>query len=274
MHLSDFSSLPKMKNENGLRKLLDESGKTLRALKALGESIKNWSTLICYWLSSRLDADTEREWEKSLSDKKFPTYEQLKTFLSNYATMVDDLKFTKSTKKEEYAFPKRTNVKSTVATTITVPISKSVKCHLCKAPHYINVCEMFMSKSPEQRYEIIKANKLCYGCFSSKHSANVCKHKCTVCARKHHDLLHRDSNYANENVNARTSENDRKKTVDANVNVASANVSHQNSSSSNSVVANIRDSKSSILLPTAVVKVNDKLGNVRNARVLMDWLRK
>lgn len=170
------------------------------------------------WLSSRLDTETEREWEKSLSDKnKFPSYEQLKTFLSNYAIMIDDLKHMKTTKNEEFIVTKRSNVRSTAVNTVTAPISKYLKYYLCKAPHYLPLCERFQSKTPEQRYEIVKANKLCYGCFSSKHSMDTCNHKCKICECKRHNLLNRHLDSANINVNARNCENDRMKIDDSNV---------------------------------------------------------
>lgn len=145
-----------------------------------------------------------------------------------------------------------------------------MKCYLCKAPYYLSVCEQFQSKSPEQRYEIVKANRLCYGCFSSKHSIDVCNCKCKLCDCKHHDLLHRNSDSTTANINARTGENNKRKTVHFSAKVPSTNMPNTNSSSSNSVVANVCDLKLSVLLPTAIDKVNDKFGNSRSARILLD----
>lgn len=63
-HLRGLFGLSKLKNDSGLRKLLDDTEKLLGGLKVLGEPMENLSTIILYWLALRLDLKTEKGREK------------------------------------------------------------------------------------------------------------------------------------------------------------------------------------------------------------------
>ena len=67
-------------------------------------------------------------------------------------------------------------------------------CPHCEEKHWLTKCEWFLKSSAEARKAFIAKQKLCYNCFSNKHSARECpsKRTCNVeeCGKKHHKLLH------------------------------------------------------------------------------------
>lgn len=69
------------------------------------------------------------------------------------------------------------------------------KCPLCTKPHSIRQCQLFISKSTTDRFQIAKTQRLCINCLHSGHSSVTCpsKFKCQTCKRSHHTLLHFES---------------------------------------------------------------------------------
>ena len=49
--------------------------------------------------------------------------------------------------------------------------------------------------SPEDKMQVVKANRLCTNCLGAGHFKNQCKslHKCKVCQKPHHTLLHSET---------------------------------------------------------------------------------
>lgn len=189
-HFRDFFSLPKLKNEREIQELLDNSAKSLRSLKALGENVDQWSTILSYWLTTRLDDKTERDWETSIADcSKFPSYKELRTFLMARASIIADTISSSMFKKTE-----KVDSKSDFKKTDSKPVARSlitskVRCYMCNLNHYLNDCVEFKQKTPLQRFEIVKSNKLCVNCFCRKHNTSDCKGpKCKICDGRHSDL--------------------------------------------------------------------------------------
>lgn len=63
-----------------IRNLLDNLFKHLTSLNQLGESIESCSTLIIYFISSKFDKNTAREWERVKTKQNFCSLEDFKTF--------------------------------------------------------------------------------------------------------------------------------------------------------------------------------------------------
>ncbi|KAJ8049693.1 hypothetical protein HOLleu_02543 [Holothuria leucospilota] len=84
------------------------------------------------------------------------------------------------------------------ATFATVGKEESTgRCYCCSLGHLLQVCKEFKAKTPKQRKELIRKQKLCDNCFKSNHSAPGCmsENRCTVNEKKkkHHILLHDES---------------------------------------------------------------------------------
>lgn len=73
--------------------------------------------------------------------------------------------------------------------------AKGEPCPMCHQPHRLYQCEMFKSKSPEERNDFVKQHKICFNCISSSlHNSRKCRSltRCKVqgCGKAHHTLLH------------------------------------------------------------------------------------
>ncbi|KAJ8034141.1 hypothetical protein HOLleu_20860 [Holothuria leucospilota] len=93
------------------------------------------------------------------------------------------------------------------ATFATVGKEESaVRCYCCSQGHLLHVCKEFKAKTPKQRKELIRKQRLCDNCFKTNHMARGCmsENRCTVngCKKKHHPLLHA------ENVSSQGSKRD------------------------------------------------------------------
>ncbi|XP_050507929.1 uncharacterized protein LOC126885405 [Diabrotica virgifera virgifera] len=59
-----------------LRKLIDEVNKNIRVLESFKQPVKEWSTMLIYLITSKLDNNTRRQWEsENISKKALPTIE-------------------------------------------------------------------------------------------------------------------------------------------------------------------------------------------------------
>jgi hypothetical protein len=69
------------------------------------------------------------------------------------------------------------------------------KCPLCSEAHHISKCCKYTEKSAEDRYALVKANRLCFNCLYPSHQIAACTSNvvCKVpgCKSKHHTSLHR-----------------------------------------------------------------------------------
>ena len=74
--------------------------------------------------------------------------------------------------------------------------TRTLSCWLCRNGHRLVNCKDFLAKTPEERYNFVSDNKLCFNCFSKGHQLNDCKSdfRCCEdnCNRKHHTLFHQE----------------------------------------------------------------------------------
>ena len=73
---------------------------------------------------------------------------------------------------------------------------KGQNCILCKAPHDLDDCEAFLSKSLAERKDFVWKNWLCLGCFKPGHISRACRNRktCRLCNLRHPTSLH-DNDY-------------------------------------------------------------------------------
>lgn len=195
-HLADLFGIKRIKDESGIRTLLDSATASLHGLKGCGENPDQWSTILSYLLSTKLDDATKRDFENSIENKKsYPSFKELSHFLETRASAVEERKGISTSDK-----PKNQSVvtqpskassgseskKKSYATSASFP-----KCVTCGNQHILIECKQFESKSPQERYDVIQKNQLCTNCFGRNHRAAECKKgSCKTCHQKHHTLLH------------------------------------------------------------------------------------
>ena len=70
------------------------------------------------------------------------------------------------------------------------------ECSVCgDRSHYVYQCSTFRGLEVDRRSAVARQHKLCYNCLSPGHNRQTCpsKRTCKECNRKHHTLLHKQS---------------------------------------------------------------------------------
>lgn len=77
-----------------------------------------------------------------------------------------------------------------------------LECIVCKQVHSIYQCEQFQKMDRDTKAAKVKALGLCFNCLKSNYMASECKSgNCRKCKRKHHTLLHIETEQAALNSN-------------------------------------------------------------------------
>ncbi|XP_062539286.1 uncharacterized protein LOC134207596 [Armigeres subalbatus] len=152
-------------------------------LNKIGENTANWSTILAHSLCSRLDVTTLRLWESHHNSKDVPRYDELIEFLRDHCLVLQSIapsKSTDSTQRRE---------RSTVVHTSSESSRKCLFC--AEPYHLPFKCYKFKGLSVAQRVEETNRKRLCRNCLSAGHYAEGCSRgSCTKCSRKHHTMLH------------------------------------------------------------------------------------
>lgn len=130
------------------------------------------------------------------------------------------------------------------------------KCTFCNDDHYISKCQKFTQKSVTERINFIKSKKLCINCLSAHKDECRSKFSCRSCKKKHHSLLHLESNQV----------------VKTNVAKAQTKAIEQMNSNEQSIhiSANIAANYSPVILATAIVAIESHSGEKLAFRALID----
>ncbi|XP_057671224.1 uncharacterized protein LOC130902951 [Diorhabda carinulata] len=182
-----FSGESVMKESaSGLRKLIDDFSKNLRALSQLNQPVSEWDRLLVFLISTKLDNSTLREWENVKSDIENTTFKDIKDFLKSRADMLEMIAQNQTDKR-------RISSSNTRSFLVTDNQIRTPVCVLFEGNHYIHNCQQFLKLSIEEREGKAKALKLCTNCLKKGHYSKVCRRgTCIKCHGKHNTLLHRE----------------------------------------------------------------------------------
>ncbi|XP_055522828.1 uncharacterized protein LOC129717007 [Wyeomyia smithii] len=179
-----------------LNRLTDDFERNLKMLQKVGENPENWSTILVFMMSSRLDPATLRHWETHRKSSNVPTYTELVEFLRSLRLVLQSIAGLKPRSLDSSRTLQRTNFQATKQATMHSAVTSKNTCIFCNKPtHSPYQCEHFRKLTPLQRFDEAKRNKLCINCLaSSSHVANSCTGgSCRVCHQKHHTMLHRQT---------------------------------------------------------------------------------
>ncbi|KAF2891795.1 hypothetical protein ILUMI_14378 [Ignelater luminosus] len=216
-----------------LRQLIDSIKKNIRALDSLVNEEDQRNAFLIYLINSKLDPTTTRELENKNDSDKFPSYEELISFMEKKASILETIH-----QRNQKSDAERLTAKAFVSTAISCP--------LCKGSHSLNSCERFKQFGLKQRSEKVKELKVCYNCLTKGHFTGKPKSRfnCQRCKSRHHTLLHQVESVAS--VSSAEAEQ------------ATVNLSAFGSN------------QTTVLLSTAIVRILDSYGNSHPARALLD----
>ncbi|XP_054708425.1 uncharacterized protein LOC129218227 [Uloborus diversus] len=241
-----------------LHEMIDCCNESVRNLNTLGLKLNKLSEIILiHFLQKRLDENIRRQWELTLESDEFPSYQKFMQFLELNAR---SLHSSKDYAKEEKS--KAQTLTYTNTTSNKAAFAKAINCTYCNSNHTIFRCPKFLGLNFRDRLEFVKKRKLCFNCLRENHDVYNCKvtMHCRVCSRKHHTLLHCQSNKSSTHE---TELNSKKENSNSDL---SQTVQHD----SNAVSLSGTNNSEKTLLTTAMIKVKDVMGGYQDCRALID----
>ncbi|XP_053698661.1 uncharacterized protein LOC128745608 [Sabethes cyaneus] len=187
-----------------LNKLIDEYERNLKMLEKVGEHPDDWSTILVFMLSSRLDSATMRNWETHRRSTNVPTYKELIEFLRSHSLILQSVAAAKPRPSDTPRTSLSSRSNTTKLTSAHSAMSTPQKtCPFCKqSSHSPFQCEIFRKMTATERFEATKKNALCINCLSPSHLVKNCASgACRVCNHKHHTMLHQRTNSSNSQTN-------------------------------------------------------------------------
>ena len=79
------------KSAVGLRNLLDNVLRHVRALEVLKQPTEFWDTPLVYLITSKLDKEIRKEWERTTASNTMPKFDELTTFLNKKCQILESL---------------------------------------------------------------------------------------------------------------------------------------------------------------------------------------
>ncbi|XP_070169577.1 uncharacterized protein [Polyergus mexicanus] len=257
-HLSKLLGLSSISRESAteMQTLYDKASIAMASLKALDRKPEElWEDLVVHILVQKLDPLTRKAWEISISNTDVPpSYETLSNFIKSR---------TRALMASAPVSAVKPGVKPIATSRIhaaTASANAQSQCSLCSARHFIHACPTFVSKNASQRRDIVKQQKRCLNCLSARHSTHECrsKYSCRVCHKKHHSMLHVDSDSSSSALKKAPSNCSSPQASDAAPEV--------NSLSASTVMRR----RKPVLLATAWVTIRSPSGRTAVVRALLD----
>ncbi|KAK9502664.1 hypothetical protein O3M35_011389 [Rhynocoris fuscipes] len=264
-----------------LRQLLNVHQTSVNAINAL--QIPNLADFLLFSLTLRnIDPLLRKKFEDQNTSNNIPSYEQLIKFITK---QVRTLELNEGSEKPNTTFSKSKS--TTQALTAAINSSKpqsssnnpySLICGFCKdKTHTIYTCDQFGRKSPREKYNWIKSQKLCVNCL--RHPSKFTCHSkvtCSKCHHPHHSLLHFGSlpntNNSNNNVFPQKPTNTTTTLTQPGTSSGSAEATHSPSScvAGVSALTSTQFKTTTILMATCLVKLQVSPQNSIIVRALLD----
>ena len=190
-HVRKILEAPICKDGSGkeLRRLHDCAQQHLRALKAMGQPPSG--PFVTSILELKLDSNSMFEWQRHTQKSvDVPHYDDLLEFI-NLRAQASESTVSDSNKKSGRNggnSVRKNHIASFAASTDTTN-----NCIVCKTDkHPLYTCSRFKSMNHDDKIAVLKSNNLCLNCLRSGHFVKGCKslHKCRICQKPHHSLLH------------------------------------------------------------------------------------
>ncbi|XP_055542522.1 uncharacterized protein LOC129728133 [Wyeomyia smithii] len=269
--------LPTVSKEcpNQLHALLEGFERIVQTLDQIVQPIEYKDLLLTNLLTTRLDPITRRGWEEISATQKTDTVKELLEFLRRRTQVLECLPSRIVDTKGGNQLPPQRLRPVAVKTSYSTVQSSGIRCTVCSANHLLFQCETFQRMSVTERDALVRTHSLCRNCFRLGHQAKDCqsKYSCRSCKSRHHTMVC----FKREREN--TSKN-RSTTTTAATPCATTGKQPSTPTNLSQIVNMVATStsvsnsatyiKSTVLLATAVLLVEDDHGNQVPARALLD----
>ncbi|XP_037943125.1 uncharacterized protein LOC119675975 [Teleopsis dalmanni] len=248
-----------------LRNIVDTMSALYSSLKTLSSTTQIMDAIMIHLLMNKVDPGTKQRWEDQLSYETLPTWEGCCKMLERRCQQLE-AQGKNNNLQVSNQLANKPVIKGSKQYTMLTSINKFQKselvCVFClKKNHSITTCQRFIMLSTKDKKEKVRQLQLCYNCLNKGHSVSECpsRYSCRFCKQRHHSLIHQ--------------------TVESPVQVpflhSADNGEHQIStfsatSHATSVRSDSIQKKSTVILATAIILVQDAGGCYHICRALLD----
>ncbi|XP_055708965.1 uncharacterized protein LOC129805218 [Phlebotomus papatasi] len=187
-HIRTFYNMPSITSNDpqSIRRISSILSESISALDAI--EVTNRDPWLIQYTLDKLDSESRVLWGRECGSE-IPTMERFRKFLNQRcrdatnATNISN-KTTTNNSRSQPTKPKK-QVSAFHAS------AAASNCRCCnESPHPLYKCAQFISKTPDERFEVVKKLNLCRNCLSP-HPTNTCSfYKCKKCQGRHNILLH------------------------------------------------------------------------------------
>ncbi|KAG5876045.1 hypothetical protein JTB14_031572 [Gonioctena quinquepunctata] len=213
-HLNSIVDCPNVKKctSSSLREFLVNIRRNLDALKNLKCPIEHWDLIILNIVMKKLDYGTKKEYQSNRDLKINPTLKEFFEIIGARCSALESLAPPSHAAPLEFKSERVSKTSSKTALHVNssspiYPTSKRRTCWFCEIPeHDIYECHKFSNINTDEEYSFLRSLSLCFNCLGGRHLLTECKSKgSSLCGRKHHTLLHKNSNQGSVPKNSQNS---------------------------------------------------------------------
>lgn len=265
-YLDNILNLPILTNESSenIKQLHDTTLESLRAISNMGMDTSSWGPIISYIISKKLDKETNRLYEQSLSKpRSIQNFDELMEFLEKRFQSLEALGEVKG-KPETY---KQTKAAETWSKKWPIKShhTNSYNCIYCQEKHSIFYCRKFRALSIYERTNFVRRQRICNVCLSHKDFEKCnSQTKCQKCNRWHHTFLHYENTRGLQKGDRAKPQEETKTLTHV------TNTNEQEKVTSHVAKKIIQSEQREVLLATAFIKVRGIQGNFELLRALID----
>lgn len=252
-HFNQILAAKKMNAESyeDIQGLYNETLSNFNAVSKLMNKDELFDAFVAHLTLSKLDHHSRELYENDYSTC-IPSWCHLKEFLEKRRKALSAMPVAKGSIKTEQKAPSQSGRSNSKPVNSFVANQSNAKCPMCSMSHWLNQCDAFKLLDISQRSRKVNEFKLCYNCFGAHEIKNcTSKFTCRHCDKKHHSLLHKE---AKDPVNTETRQ--------VQLNQEAPEFVHSYSTKS--------AGESTVMLSTALIDVQDSVGEWHALRVLLD----
>ncbi|XP_036150126.1 uncharacterized protein LOC118648036 [Monomorium pharaonis] len=176
-----------------LARLIDDARQHIGMLETLQAPVDE--RMVVRILERALPRETRDKWEETITLDEVPGLAPFYKFISEAIFRLSTLE-QDNTRREATSGKRRTDSKAPTAKARRVGsgaralvLNATSACVKCKGDHLLYKCPEFETLNTQQRWDLVRQNRLCRNCLRVHNGACNSTH-CKFCPRFHHSLLH------------------------------------------------------------------------------------
>lgn len=174
-----------VESRQSIREVIDQFRNYVRAMRVLKLPTDQWDGMLVPLLLRKIPSEAAAHFNRKVDGEEIPELDTVLCIVEDYADTVAQV------------MP-RSVAKSTVRHIRPSEPTQNVgdgRCPACGQGHMLASCHKFRGLEYEQKYNLVRSERLCFNCFGSSHTWNQCNASCCKhCNKKHHYLMCKQPN--------------------------------------------------------------------------------